>query len=100
MTTRPELLRQLNKLKRDERALKTEELGIRQAKSAKDPREQLARNHELRMKNKRHQGLVTRDLRAVEALEATLAAQAAAQAAAQPASGEAPPSPAPIPPAE
>ena len=63
MTNRTDLLQQLNRLRREERALKVEELKIRSVTPAKDQREPLARNHEKRMKNKRQISLVTTELR-------------------------------------
>jgi hypothetical protein len=73
MTNRSDLLQQLNRLKRDERELKTEELDIRRVKAARDQREPLAQNHEKRMKNKRKQGLITTELRKLDAPAATIA---------------------------
>jgi hypothetical protein len=49
MTNRSDLLQQLNRLQREERALKAEEAEIRRVTPVKDQREPLARNHEKRM---------------------------------------------------
>ena len=78
MNNKPRLILELNRLKRDERALKTEELTIRRTKTAKDHRDPLLLNHQQRMKNKRQQARITAEIRSLSAQDALAAAEVVA----------------------
>jgi hypothetical protein len=81
MTNKAKLLHQLSQLKRDDRALKTEELNIQRTTAARGQQESLASNHEKRMKNKRQQRRITGELRAMVPVAPIVIGQAVAQVA-------------------
>ena len=65
MNNKPRLLQELNRLKRDERAIKVEELRIREIQPARDHHASLLLNHQKKMKNKRKQAHISAELRSV-----------------------------------
>jgi hypothetical protein len=78
MNNKPRLLQELNRLKRDERAIKVEELRIRQTQPARDHHAPLLLNHQKRMKNKRQQSRISAELRNAAAPAAPVADQVVA----------------------
>jgi hypothetical protein len=81
MTNKAKLLHQLNQLKRDDRALKAEELNIQRTTATRGHQESLALNHEQRMKNKRQQRRIIAELGALVPLAPRVVGQPVAHVA-------------------
>jgi len=65
MNDKPRLLQELNRLKRDERAIKAEELRIRETQPARHHYAALLLNRQKNMKNKRQQAHINAQLRSL-----------------------------------
>jgi hypothetical protein len=65
MNDKPRLLQELNRLKRGERAIKVEELRIRETQPARDHYASLLLNRQKSMKNKRQQAHISAELRSL-----------------------------------
>lgn len=75
MNNKPLLLQELNRLKRDERAIKVEELRIRETQPARDHHASLLLNRQKNMKNKRQQAHINAELRSLTPPATRLAVQ-------------------------